>query len=101
LVIGPQLDRPVGGLGPDAVAVAIEADQTGLRGADIDLAESVEGPADRHKRRALRLQHLPHSALTVVGMAALTSVGDATVLQLPVQLFQRLHVRARNEQALA
>ena len=28
--IGPQLDRPVGGLGLDAVAVAIEADQTGL-----------------------------------------------------------------------
>ena len=34
-------------------------------------------------------------------MAALPSVGDATVLQPPVQLFQRLHVRARNEQALA
>lgn len=69
LGIGMDLDRPPDGAGGDAVAVAVEAHEAGLRHRDRRRVEAVERSAVGDQARPFPLERLPDRPVLELGMS--------------------------------
>jgi hypothetical protein len=80
------LHRPADRLGRDAVAVALEADEAGLRHRHRCLGVAVKGALPWHERGALLLEHLENGLVLKLRMPGPRGVGERALAQDRVEL---------------
>jgi len=84
----------------DAVAVAVEADEAGLRDRRGDLVEAPERSLRRHQRRALLLEDLEDGAPLELRVPGRSGPGEHPLAQDGVQLVIVGHPQPRREELL-